>query len=192
MKKSLFPALAASLLLVLLAGVSAAQAPGAVELGYDLGFNVLMVDDIEAGGYTYEGEDVIVFGVPNTAGLAQTLRFGFCVTERSEIEPSFGMQLVNADDETVTELGLGLSYLHNLGSATTRPYLRASGRMYLLSGDEETSTQFGVGIGAGAKTRIGDRLALRYEAGATRQFESDSFAARWDLGLAFGVSFFSK
>ena len=196
MKRLLFPAVAALSLLAFFAGVTTAQTKGAMELGYDLGFNVLMEDDYEYddyyGSYTVEGEDVVQIGLPHSGGLLQALRFGFYLTEQSEIEPTFGFQYVNYEGDWLLQTNLGLFYVHNFGSAGTRPYVKGGGRVYLISDEEDSDSQFGLGAGIGAKTRIGDRLALRYEAGATRQFESEALAARWDLGLSLGISFFTK
>jgi hypothetical protein len=49
-----------------------------------------------------------------------------------------------------------------------------------------------LGGGFGVRAPAGDRLAMRLQVAAERNFESDEFRASWDLGVMFGLSFFTK
>lgn len=173
------------LALPLSASSAGAQSAGAAEIGYDLGISVLMPDG--------PGDDVLFVSTPRTMSVGiSTVRAGFYLSPHSELEPSFGLQILNTNDETVTQLALGLDYLHNFGREKTRLYLKGGGRVAHFSFSGESESQFGVDAGVGAKSAIGDRAALRYGLELVRQFEGDQFAARWDVGFLVGISVFTK
>ncbi|HEU5310815.1 MAG TPA: hypothetical protein VFV24_05120, partial [Candidatus Eisenbacteria bacterium] len=79
----------------------------------------------------------------------------------------------------------------------TAPFLRIGPGLRWISFDtsatdaNETATQFSLGGGFGVRVPAGDRLAMRLQASAERNFESDEFRASWDAGVMFGLSFFT-
>jgi hypothetical protein len=163
---------------------AAAQAPGAVEIGYDLGISFLMPE---------QGDDLVTLAVPRSVSVGvSTVRAGFYLSKSSELEPSLGLLLLSSGGSTATQLAIGLDYLHNFEGAHTRPFLMGGGRVLSLDNGSQSESQFGLGGGVGAKSTIGDRAAMRYSLELVRQFESDAFASRWDVGLSIGVSLFTK
>lgn len=169
----------------LLVSSAAAQAKGAVEIGYDLGISVLMPD----GG----GNDVLFLATPRTVSVGiSTVRAGFYLSRHSELEPHFGLQLISTNDFNTTQMAVGLDYLHNFDGKKTRLYLMGGARLAYFDNGSQTESQPGLGAGLGAKSTIGDRAALRYGVEVMRQFESGDFVARWDLGFLVGVSLFTK
>ena len=168
----------------LLVSPAVAQAPGAVEIGYDLGISFLMPE---------QGDDLVVLAVPRSVSFGvSTVRAGFYLTKSSELEPSLGLLLLSSSGTTATQLALGLDYLHNFAGAHTRPFLMGGGRVLSFDNGNQSESQFGLAGGVGAKSTIGDRAAMRYGVELVRQFESDTFASRWDVGLSIGVSLFTK
>jgi len=183
--KTIVTSVLALLVVSLFASRAAAQAPGAAEIGYDLGLSILMP----------EGDDVLILATPRTMSIGvSTVRAGFYLSPHGELEPSFGLMLVSSGGSTLTQFGLGLDYLYNFGGGRqkTRPFLMGGGRMVSFSGGNASESQFGLGGGFGAKSTIGDRAAMRYSAELVHQFESDNFAARWDVAFAIGISVFTK
>lgn len=183
MLKTIVTSVLALLVASLFASRAAAQAPGAAEIGYDLGLSILMP----------EGDDVLILATPRTMSIGvSTVRAGFYLSPHGELEPKFGLMLVNSNNSTITQYGLGLDYLYNFGGQNTRPFLMGGGRVVSFSGGNVTETQVGLGGGVGAKSTIGDRAAMRYSVELVRQFESDRFAARWDVAFSVGISVFTK
>lgn len=184
--RPLVPAVLAALVAgVVGVGDALAQEKGAMELGFDLGFTAAFFD----------GATAVSFGVPRSdyAFLRpQSVRVGYLMTARAELEPRFGFNFINANDATVWALDLGVDYIQNFPSGGTTPFVRLGPSMWLLGNPDETLSQFGVGVGAGLRTREADRLALRVQAGVSHYFENNDFPSHWDVGVGLGVSFFTR
>jgi len=183
MLKTIVTSVLALLVVSLFASRAAAQAQGAAEIGYDLSLSILMP----------EGDDVLLLSTPRTMSIGvSTVRAGFYLSPHGELEPSFGLILINNGNSTVTQYGVGLDYLYNFNGKQTRPFLMGGGRVVSFNDGSASESQLGLGGGVGAKSRIGDRAAMRYSVELVRQFESDNFAARWDVAFSIGISVFTK
>jgi hypothetical protein len=165
---------------------SAAGAQGGVELGYDFNVGFLIVDDVD--------ETITVVGLPaqEFATFLQNVRAGWYLTDTGQLETSLGLSSVSIAGESFLQLGIGADWVQQIGSSSARPFVRFGGLMSMIDADDaDGDTQFGIGAGAGVRPPIGDRLAVRVEAGVNRQFESDRFA-HTDVLLSIGLSFFSR
>lgn len=179
------------LLLVAFSRPLPALAAGEFELGFDAGFTVSRIDDVD--------DDLVTAGfpAPGFGPLLQNLRVGYLVTPVFEVESSMGFSYLSQGGDSFWRLGWGLSGLIHPGSADRPPeraglYFRAGAQVDVVGGDNESETQLGAGAGVGAKLGLGDRWALRPEAGVVRRFETDERPGSWDLSGSVGFSFFTE
>ncbi len=181
-----------ALVLVVAAGAGAsarAAGRGTTELGLDAGVRATFSDDIETVLGNVEVEDVVTVSVP-----VQSVRVGFFVSDRVEVEPSLGFALLSVGGETLSQLSLGVDLLAAFASepGAPAPYVTIGTLITSFDDGDDTATQFGVAGGLGVKFPQGDRWAVRLEAGLARLFENEGEAlAAWDLSGTIGFSFFT-
>ena len=179
---------------VLLAAPAAAQNPGSVELGFDLGLEVWMFDEESS-------ESIVSVSVPS-GGMwvfaPQGIRVGYWATESVEFEFPIGFSLINTEGETVWGVGLGAFTVVNFPTDQgIVPFLRIGARFNGLDGgffDSGEDTQWSVAGGGGLRIPMAPQLAFRLGAGVERTFpgeEGDGLDGHWDLQFDAGFSFFT-
>jgi len=187
-----------TLVVAILVGVcpARAQGSGSVELGLDAGFTLTMFDNVETFFGDYSPDDLISFVLP-----VQSFRVGVYVSDRAQIEPSLGIQVVSQGGESVRVIQLGVDALFELTSRedfelTSRenaavPFLSVGGQIVSLEADG-SATQVSLRAGVGVKLPAGDRLAVRLQALIGRAFETDDVLGSFDIGGRVGFSFFTR
>jgi hypothetical protein len=180
------------LVLVAAAGAGSgacAACRGSTELGLDAGIRATFSDDFETALGSVEVEDVVTVAVP-----VQSVRVGFFVSDRVQVEPSLGFVLLSVGGETLSQLSLGVDLLAAFASepGAPAPYVTIGALVTSFDDGDDTATQFGVAGGLGVKFPQGDRWAVRLEGGAARLFENEGEAlAAWNLFGTIGFSFFA-
>lgn len=166
-------------------------ASGEFEFGVDAGFTLSFIDDVD--------ENQVAVGLPaaDFGALLQNLRVGYVVDSMFEMESSVGFSYLSQGSDSFWRLGWGLYGLVHPAAAGRRAaasgvYLRAGAQMDVVGGDNESQTQMGAAAGIGAKLALGDRWALRPEAGVVRRFETDERHGSWDVTGRLGFSFFTE
>lgn len=153
----------------------------AVEIGMDGGFQ-----------YGFDTE-VTALDLP-----IQRVRAGFPVGTRFALEPAFSFAHADLDGASTTALRIQLGGLYSLSSASLdaayiRPFLGYGTNDFEVDGlVNEDVTTLELGGGIGTRTRIADRLALRFEGSLRGSFPSDDLQDDIILGLTVGVSFFTR
>lgn len=168
---------------VVLAGPLVAQSK-AVEFGLDAGFAAQLTDP------KYSTIELPL----------QRFRIGFMVSDRFEIEPSFGVNWLKFSDldDALTTINAELGALVHFTTDATkaRPYLRPYLGVSHAAAGGESQTQFVAGAGLGIKIPIQSvsKFAFRLEAGYGHGFEkaSDDIGASDNIQLLFGFSFLTK
>ncbi len=161
---------------------------GSTELGLDAGISWTFSSNLNVADATTT-EDVVTVTVP-----VQSVRVGFFVSDRVQVEPSLGFVLVSVGDETLSQLSLGIDLLAAFASepGAPAPYVTVGGLITSLDVGDDTATQFGVSGGLGVRFPQGDRWAVRLEGGLARLFENEGEAlAAWELFGTLGFSFFA-
>jgi len=173
-----------------------AQGRGSVELGFDARIAKILYAD-EFQGVAEPVDDAFVVQFP-----VAMIRVGPYLSDRLQLEPSVGYSEISVGGEGYHEVNLGLDLLLYLGNPeAAAPFFRIGPGLHWVSyappepvapASDDTATQVSLGGGFGVRVPAGDRLAMRLQAAAERNFESDEFRSSWDLGAMFGLSFFTK
>jgi hypothetical protein len=166
---------------------AAQSAPAPAELGYDLGVTIQKIDEVER-------TDIYV-GLPASGMLVQTVRAGFPISPRGQVQTDLGLSLVAPDaGDTFANGVMGLSLLTNLGRGpiARAPFLRFGMLFRYVKMSGESDTQFGLGGGVGLKFAGGDRLAARMEGGVAKWMEGDQIRGMLDITWKIGLSFFTR
>lgn len=147
-----------------------------------------MYDD-EFQGFPVDLDNAFLVNLP-----VAHVRIGPYLSDKAQIEPSVGFELVSLEGETAYQLDLGLDLLLYLGDDPSRsvPFVRLGPGVLLLNDGDESASQFQLGGGFGVRIPAGDRLAVRLQAAVDRNFSNDDFLGSWDLGVMFGLSFFTR
>jgi len=181
-----------AVLVLIRPGPARAADPGTWEFGIDAGFNVTYVDD-EDGSILSVGVPTAEFGL-----LLQHLRVARFLTPGIEVESSVGFSYLGDHGYSLWRLGVGVDGIYNLvagedpGSTRPIPFLRAGGVLNVYGQEQSSETQLGLGAGAGVRFPLGNRFALRVEAGGARHFETDELQGHWDVTGSVGLSVFSR
>lgn len=173
-------------------GAARAEDPGTWEFGIDAGFNVAYVDD--------EDDSILSVGLPSAefGSLLQGLRVARFLTPEVELETTVGFSYLGEGGFSLWRLGIGVDGIYNLvagedpGSTRPVPFLRAGGLINVYGQEEASESQLGLGAGAGVRFPLGNRFALRVEAGGARHFETDEIPGHWDVTGGVGLSVFSR
>lgn len=154
----------------MLANTAAAQG---VELGADVGL-----------GYTSVGGlDIFEIATPTS------LRVGFPVGDRAQVEPRVNLAIVQGDIE-LTSLSITPAIMFGMSGDRERGmYLAALPGLSLTDFGDGSSTQFLLGGGIGWRIPQGDRLGLRVEGQYVHGFENDEAFGTDQIRALFGVSF---
>ncbi len=170
--------LAAGMLLLVPGGAAFAQ-QGAVEFGVDAGYELSIVDN---------SDNVSSVGIP-----LQNLRIGFFVSDAVSIEPSVALAILSSGGTTLTTFSGAASLLYHLSQdpAQSRMYLRGGAGIAVIDLGSNSVNQMGVSGGIGVKAPAGP-LAIRIEGHGGYSFENDDLASSIDLGVLFGISFFTN
>ena len=181
------------LVLAVSLGVSSrvsAQTKGAYEFGIDAGFNLLLIDDVD--------DNLLSVGLPASSfgAFLQNLRVGYYVTEFVELETTLGFSYLSDGADTFWRGGIGLDLLYNLsndaGGEAAGFFLKTGFLMDVYGDENTTETQLGIGMGGGTRLPVGNRFAIRLEAGGARRFENDDFLGTWQISGRVGLSFFTQ
>jgi hypothetical protein len=154
---------------------------GAVEVGLDGGLQ-----------YAFDTE-VATFDLP-----IQRVRVAFPAGARLAIEPGFSFAYADLNGASSTALRLQLGVLYPLSRARpsgafVRPFLGFGINDIEVDGlVNEDVTTLELGAGIGTRTRIADRLALRFEGSLRGNFPSDDLEDDIVLGLTAGGSFITR
>lgn len=163
-------------LALLLATFATASAQSGIELGADLGVGLLF-----AGGST----------LFNTS-TPTSLRAGFPVSEKMQLEPRVNLVLLSGGGSTITSLSATPALMFRLkGTRSDGMYFAALPGLDLVSGGGQTATQFSLGGGVGFRFPQGDRFGFRIEGQYVHSFENDDFAGIDSIRALFGISFFT-
>jgi hypothetical protein len=128
----------------------------------------------------------------------QRLRAAFPAGGRFALEPAFSLAYADLNGATSTAVRIQLGGLYALSlarleGAFVRPFLGFGINDIEVDGlvsEDITTVELGAGIGT--RTRIADRLALRFEGSLRGSFPSDDLENDIVLGLTIGASFFSR
>ena len=144
----------------------------------------------------------IAFGVSKptstTIGIpAQTMRFGIFINRRWSIEPAFGIQSESGSGSRVTRYNLTLGTLYHITKRPARvgvgwyarPFLGMTG---IDTNNSSNDTRALMGIGGGYKIRLTDRFAGRFEGNYQYLFSAGDEGSQNQLGITFGLSFFTR
>lgn len=167
---------------------AAAQGNGSIEFGMDLGLRLTMYDDWELGFGTVSPDDAFSVEMP-----VSLIRLGVFVSEKVQVEPSIGLQIVSQGDETAHNFTAGVDMLYDLSTkkGASTPFL-SFGAGLVNIGLDQTTTQGNVRVGGGVKLPGGERWAVRLQGVVSRAFETDDLPSYWDVSLRAGVSLFSR
>lgn len=165
-----------------------AQGTGSAELGIDMAFALTMFDDVDTFFGSFSPDNAFSLALP-----MQSARIGIYASDRVQIEPSLGFQLVSQGGESVHVLQLGLDALFGLSGnqGGSTPFVSFGGGMVSV-GNGSSTTQANIRAGVGVKVPAGDRFAVRLHALGGRAFETDEAYGTWEIGGRVGVSYFTK
>jgi hypothetical protein len=153
----------------------------AVEIGLDGGLQ-----------YGFDSE-ATTFDVP-----IQRVRAAFPAGDRFALEPAFSFAYADVNGATTTAVRIQLGALYaltraRLEGAFVRPFFGFGINDIEVDGlVNEDVTTLELGAGIGTRTRIADRLALRFEGSLRGNFPSDDLENDIVLGLTVGLSFFTR
>jgi hypothetical protein len=140
------------------------------------------------GGFQYSVDaDVLAISIP-----FQRVRAAFPSGERLAFEPALSLTRLSSNGSSLTLFALEVGALYNFAATRTNTYARPFfGLQYLDDSFSDGTSAVELGIGIGSRSRIADRLALRYEIAAAGHFpEGGGMDAL--LGASVGLSFFTK
>ncbi len=101
----------------------------------------------------------------------QRVRAAFPSGERLAFEPGLAFTRLSSDGESLTILAFQVGALYNFGATRSNTYLRPfAGIEYVDDSFSGGDYAFDLGMGVGSRSRIDDRLALRFELTATGRF----------------------
>jgi hypothetical protein len=157
-----------------LPSVLSAQQRG-IEIGLDGGLQ-----------YAFDAE-LLTISVP-----FQRVRAAFPTDERLAFEPALSFTRLSSGGESAAALALELGALYNFGAERNTSYARPFvGFEYTDASFSDGTTVFDLGIGVGSRSRIADRLALRFEGTATGRFPEGG-GIDGAFGATIGLSFFTR
>jgi hypothetical protein len=143
----------------------------------------------DAGVTALFDPSAIVLNVP-----VSSVRVGFFVTPRLEIEPRLNLIVAKGDGDTFTDAELTFGVLFHLSPSYTqaqtyfRPFASFSSTKF--SGSDGASA-IGAGIGLGVKKPIGTRFAFRPELNFAHTFADDDVEDESRVQLLLGFSVYS-
>jgi hypothetical protein len=151
---------------------------GSVEFGIDAGVVASINDNVD---------NLTSICVP-----CQRLRIGFFVSDAISFEPAVALNVVTGGGETLTTFSGTASLLYHFTTDpdASRAYFRVGGGVDVVDFGGGSLTQAGVGGGIGIKGPAGG-IAIRAEAIAGYNFETDDLVSSIDLGVLLGISFFT-
>lgn len=150
---------------------------GAVEIGFDLGGDILWV----------RGDATGTIGIP-----VQSVRVGAFLGDQVSLEFDVGAEIVNIgeDADTFGRGAMAILFHADPDPSDPRAFIGAGVGLRFADVGGFSGTQFGVGGGVGYEwpfnSAAGARLAVRY----IYSFETDSFLASHELAATLGFSLF--
>lgn len=167
----------------------AAGGAGSVELGLDGSLSLRSFDSTYKGSIPADVDNVFSVSLP-----VSQVRVGIYSTDAVEIEPTLGFSLVSQGGDSAHDIHLGVSLLYNFHGSEggVAPFVSIGVGLHSVDFGSGSASQALAGGGVGMKAALGDRSAFRLQASFARNFENDDFLGSWDLGLAFGYSFFTR
>ncbi len=152
--------------------------------------------------YEFGIDGGLEFGLnkPSTTSIgipAQSLRMGMFMNEKWSLEPSIGLQSNSGGGERVTTYTARVGALYHLSKAPARlgvgyyvrPFVGFQGASVKGAGSD---TRALLGAGYGLKHAFTDRVAGRVEANYSYLFAAGGDDGANQLGLTFGLSFFTR
>jgi hypothetical protein len=122
----------------------------------------------------------------------QRVRVSFPSDDRLAFEPALSFTRISSGGESLAALAIQVGALYNFDAARTSTYVRPfAGFEYADASFSEGTTVFDLGFGAGTRSGIADRLALRIEGTVTGRF-AEGGGADAVLGATVGLSFFTR
>jgi hypothetical protein len=122
----------------------------------------------------------------------QRVRAAFPSKDRLAFEPALSFTRLSSNGESLIALILQVGALYGFGSGRNTTYARPfAGIEYVDGSGIDSDAVFDLGVGVGSRSRLTDRLALRFEATVTGQFGT-SGGTDGALGGTVGLSFFTR
>jgi hypothetical protein len=128
----------------------------------------------------------------------QRLRAAFPAGDRFALEPAVSLAYADLNGASTTAFRLQLGGLYalsraRLDGAYIRPFVGFGINDIEVDGlINEDVTTLELGAGIGTRTRLADRLALRFEGSLRGSFPSDDLEDDIVLGVTAGLSFFTR
>ncbi len=140
------------------------------------------------GGFQYSVDaNVLAISIP-----FQRVRAAFPSGERLAFEPALSLTRISSDGSSFAVLALEAGALYNFSATRTNTYARPFvGLQYFDDSFSDGSSAVELGIGIGSRSRIADRLAVRYEITAAGHFPEGG-GTDGLLGASVGLSFFTR
>ena len=159
---------------LLIPSVASAQQRG-IEIGLDGGFQ-----------YAVDAE-LLAISIP-----FQRVRAAFPSGDRLAFEPALSLTRLSSGGQSLTIFALEVGALYNFAADRRNTYVRPfAGLQYLDDSSSDSNTAFDLGIGVGSRSRIADRLAVRYEITAAGHFPEGG-GTEGLLGASIGLSFLTR
>ncbi len=133
-----------------------------------------------------------------TVGIpAQSLRLGAFVNEKWSVEPAFSLRSESTSGVRATRYSLLVGGLYHFSSAPSRvgagwfarPFVGFEGTNVSGGGSDNRAM---LGVGTGYKHQLAERFAARVEGIYSHRLAAGGNDGDNRLGLAFGISFFTR
>ena len=182
-RRTAFPgAVAVTAAITLLGSTAYAQDAATVELGTMLGASI----------YSQGGETVTRIAVPgNGVGILSTVGAGSTLyttffSGGVMVQPALGFSVLSGSGETITIIGLEghLGYAF-AGAGANSFYVSAHPAFAYASFSGSSDSEFGAGFRIGYRLLAATSLAIRFEAGYRRWFDTD--INEITIGMALGT-----
>jgi hypothetical protein len=145
-----------------------------VEIGLDGGMS-----------YSFDSE-LLTIAIP-----FQRVRAAFPLEHRLAIEPALSFTRVSSGGQSLAALMMGAGLLYDLDDEPGASYARPFFGLEYVDVGFGSETVFDLGAGIGTRSRIADRLALRFEGSITGRFGMEG-GTDGVIGATVGLSFFTR
>jgi hypothetical protein len=152
--------------------------------------------------YEFGIDGGIAFGLdkPRTTTIgipAQSLRVGMFMNDKWSLEPSAYLQSTSGGGNRATQFSVRLGALYHISRTPSRVgagwYARPFVGFLGTDGDDtDSDTRALLGAGYGYKHQLSDRFAARFEGNYTHLFAAGGDDGVNQLGITFGLSFFTR
>ncbi|HKO15122.1 MAG TPA: outer membrane beta-barrel protein [Gemmatimonadaceae bacterium] len=148
---------------------------------------------------------------PKTTSLGlpvQSIRAAFYMNPTVAIEPHAAVSYSKTDlgggqslSGTAMNLGVGALWHFSPSRSARQFYARPFVDLNRISGStsdgqggsvSQSASQFGLGAGIGVKMPFGNRMAWRFEANLTHNFDTNTLPSQTYIGLGAGLSFYTR